>query len=89
MPSCYGELLYPHDSMITNTKGESVNKSSWNPIRYSSAFVVGVLLFWAFGRDLFDFKSAPIFIAGLIGVAVAVLVFAAWNIYYNSHYKGN
>ena len=66
-----------------------MNNPSWNPIRYLSAFVIGVLLFWTFGRDLFDFESAPIFIAGLIGVAVAVLTFAAWNIHSNSHRKEN
>lgn len=66
-----------------------MNKSRWNPVRYLSAFLIGVILFWSIGRDWFDFRLAPIFIAGLIGVAVAVLAFAAWNIYYDSHHKEN
>ena len=64
-----------------------MNKSKWNQISYVSAFVIGVILFWSFAKDWLDIQSTPIFIAGLIGVAVAVLVFAAWNIYYNSHNK--
>lgn len=66
-----------------------MDKSRWHPIRYLSAFLIGVILFWTIGRDLFDFLSMSIFIAGLIGVATAVLAFAAWNIYYNSHHKEN
>ena len=66
-----------------------MDKSWWHPLRYLSAFLIGVILFWMIGRDLFDFISMPIFMAGLIGVAVAVLAFAAWNIYYNSHHKEN
>jgi len=66
-----------------------VNKSSWHLIRYLSAFLIGVILFWEFGREVLDLKLAPIFIAGLLGVAVAVIAFAAWNIYYNSHHKEN
>ena len=69
-------------------KGESMNKS-WHPIRYLTAFLIGIILFWTIGRDMLDLKLAPIFIAGLLGVAVAVLAFAAWNIYYNSHHKEN
>jgi len=66
-----------------------MDKSWWHPLRYLLAFLIGVVLLWSFGRDLFDFNSTPIFIAGLLGVAVAVLAFAAWNIYYNSHHRGN
>lgn len=65
-----------------------MNKS-WHPIRYLSAFLIGVIMLWLFGRDLFDFNSTPIFISGLLGIAVAVVAFAAWNIYYNSHHKEN
>jgi len=66
-----------------------MDKSWWHPIRFLSAFLIGVILFWTIGSDLFDFISVPIFMAGLLGVAVAVLAFAAWNIYYNSHHKEN
>lgn len=64
--------------------------SSWrHPIRYLSAFLIGAILFWMIGGDMFDFISMPIFIAGMLGIAVAVLTFAAWNIYYNSHHNEN
>lgn len=66
-----------------------MDKSWWHPIRYLSAFLIGVILFWTIGKDMLDLKSTPIFIAGLIGAAVAVLAFAAWHIYYNSHHKEN
>jgi uncharacterized membrane protein (DUF485 family) len=71
-------------------KGDTMNnKSKWNQISYLLAFTIGVILFWSFGKDWLDLKSIPIFLAGLIGVAVAVIAFAAWNIYYNSHHKEN
>jgi hypothetical protein len=71
-------------------KGDTMNnKSKWNQISYLLAFTIGVILFWSFGKDWLDLGSIPVFLAGLIGVAVAVLAFAAWNIYYNSHHKEN
>lgn len=65
------------------------NKSKWNQISYLAAFFVGVILFWSFGTDWLDLESTLVFLAGLVGVAVSVLAFAAWNIYYNSHRKKN
>lgn len=62
---------------------------NWSTITYISAFLIGVILFWTFGRDWLDLESALVFLAGLIGVAVAVLAFAAWNIRHNSHHKEN
>jgi len=66
-----------------------MDRSRWHPIRYLSAFLIGVILFWTVGMDMFNFISTPIFIAGLIGVAIAVLAFAVRNIYHNSHHKEN
>lgn len=65
------------------------NRSNWSQISSVSAFIIGAILLWLFGKDWLALNSTPIFIAGLLGVAVAVLVFAAWNIYYNSHHKEN
>lgn len=65
------------------------DKSDGSPIRYILTFLIGVILFWSVGKGWLDLGSTPIFLAGLIGVAVAVLAFAAWNIYYNSHHKEN
>ena len=64
-------------------------KQIWSAITYVLAFLIGVILFWSFGKDWLDLESAFVFLAGLIGVAVAVLVFGAWMIYYNSHHKEN
>ena len=62
---------------------------NWTTLTYMSAFLIGVILFWSFGKDWLDLKSASVFLAGLIGVAIAVLAFGAWNIYYNSRHKEN
>jgi uncharacterized membrane protein len=64
-------------------------KGNWSKIAYVSAYLIGVILFWSFGKEWLDLKSASVFLAGLIGVAVAVLAFGAWNIYYNSRHKEN
>jgi SNF family Na+-dependent transporter len=60
-------------------------KGSWSTIAYVSAFLVGVILFWSFGKDLLNLESALVFLAGLVGVALAVLAFGLWNIRRNSH----
>jgi hypothetical protein len=62
---------------------------NWSTITYVSALLIGVVLFWSFGRGWLNFGSALVFLAGLIGVAVAVLVSAAWNVYRNSHHRKN
>jgi SNF family Na+-dependent transporter len=62
---------------------------NWSTLTYVLAFLIGVILFWSFGKDWLDLASASVFFTGLIGVAVAVLAFGAWNIYNNSHHKGN
>lgn len=64
-------------------------KANWSPLTYVLAFLIGVILFWSFGKDWLDLQSASVFLAGLIGVALAVLAFGVWNIYYNSHHKEN
>jgi len=62
---------------------------NWSAISYISAFLIGAILFWSFGKDWLDLESVFVLLAGLIGVALAVLAFGAWNIYHNSHHKGN
>jgi len=64
-------------------------KVHWHPLTYLMAFLIGVILFWSIGKDWLDLRSASVFLAGLIGVALAVLAFGVWNIYYNSHHKEN
>jgi len=58
-------------------------------ISYVSAFLIGVILFWSIGKGWLDLESTSIFLAGMIGVALAVCLFGAWNIYHNSHHKEN
>lgn len=45
------------------------------------AFIIGVILFWSFGKYCLDFTSTLVFLAGLIGVAVSVLLIGTWNIF--------
>ena len=63
------------------------DKAYWPAISYVSAFLIGVILFWSFGKDWLHLQSVSVFLAGLIGVAVAVLLFGTWNIIYNSQHK--
>ena len=50
-----------------------------------SAFFLGVILFWSFGKKWLNLESPSVFLAGLIGVAVPVLLFGVWNIVRHSH----
>jgi hypothetical protein len=54
---------------------------------YICAFLLGVILFWSFGKSWLNLESMLVFLAGLIGVAVPVLIFGVWNILRNSHHK--
>ena len=65
------------------------NKIRWYPLTYVMAFLIGAILFWSFGKDWLEFESALVFLAGLIGVAVAVLAFGVWNIRHDSDHKEN
>jgi hypothetical protein len=51
------------------------------------AFLLGVILFWSFGKNWLNLESMLVFLAGLIGVAVPVLTFGVWNILRNSRHK--
>ncbi len=59
-------------------------KGNWSTIAYVSAFLIGVILFWSFGKDWLNLESMLVFLAGLLGVALVVLVFGLWNIFQNS-----
>ena len=52
-----------------------------------AAFLLGVILFWSFGKNWLNLESRPVFLAGLIGVGVSVLLFGVWNIIRNSKNK--
>jgi high-affinity Fe2+/Pb2+ permease len=51
------------------------------------AFLIGVVLFISFGRHWLHLESMLVFLAGLLGVALAVLVFGILNLLRNSHKK--
>ena len=55
---------------------------------YVAAFLIGVLLFWSVGKDWLNLESVAVFLAGLLGVALAVLLFVMWNITRHSRSKG-
>ena len=62
------------------------SKTNVHTVTYLSAFLIGVILFWSFGKGWLNLESALVFLAGLIGVALAVLVYGIWNIRHNSHH---
>lgn len=53
------------------------------------AFLVGVILFVSFGRYWLALESMLVFLAGLGGVAIAVLIFGIASILRNSNNKGD
>jgi SNF family Na+-dependent transporter len=60
-----------------------------HPWSMTCAFLLGVILFWSFGKDWFPLESTLVFLAGLLGVALAVLGFGIWNIRKDSRRKEN
>ncbi len=63
------------------------DEANWSVISYISAFLIGVILFWSIGKNWLNLESESVFLAGLIGVAMAVLAFGAWKIRHNSHHE--
>ncbi len=63
------------------------NKANLSAIAYVSAFLIGVILFWSFGKQWLNLESGLVFLSGLIGVGVAVILFGAWNIIRYSNNK--
>ena len=51
---------------------------------YISAFLIGIILFWSIGKNWLNLESMLVFLAGVAGVALVVLVFGLWNIFQNS-----
>jgi len=56
---------------------------NWTTLTYVSAFLIGGILFWSFGKYWLNFESMSVFLAGCMGVALVVLVFATLNILRN------
>ena len=57
---------------------------NWSMVSGIAAFLIGVILLWSFGKHWLNFDSALIFLAGLLGVTIPVLIFGIWKIYHHS-----
>jgi len=64
-----------------------IDEANWSVISYVSAFLIGIVLFLSIGKNWLNLESDSLFLAGLIGVVMAVLAFGAWKICHNSHHK--
>lgn len=60
------------------------SRTNFSVMPYLCAFIVGVILFWSFGEYWLDLTSTLVFLAGLIGVAVSVLLIGARSIFKHS-----
>ena len=67
--------------MSSKKKGKKMKngKVNFSTTSYLCAFIIGVILFWSLGKYWLDLTSTLVFLAGLIGVAVSVLLIGAWN----------
>ena len=65
------------------------SKTNFSTLSYLCSFIIGVILFWSFGKSWLDFTSILVFLAGLIGVAVSVLLIGAWSIFGHSEKHDN
>ena len=68
----------------TVLRAGKMDNRNWSTGVAVATFLIGVILFWSFGKDWLNFDSPLVFLAGLTGVAFPVLIFAAWNIYRHS-----
>jgi predicted membrane protein len=76
-------LQCKHDKLNMN------NNRALPTISLISAFFLGVILFWSFGKNSLNLESLPVFLVGLVGVAIPVLIFGVWNIVRHSHDNQN
>lgn len=49
-------------------------------LSHLAAFLIGVLIFWSFAGDWLDLESELVFLSGLFGIMLAVLVSGVWSI---------
>jgi len=63
-------------------------KRNMPTIVYVSAFLISIILFWTVANDWINLGSPVVFLAGLLGVALAVLLIGVWNMTRNSQSKG-
>ena len=56
-----------------------MKKAKPHVFSYLGALFIGAILFVTFWKTLFGTSSSPVVIAGIVGVAVAVIGFLVWN----------
>jgi drug/metabolite transporter (DMT)-like permease len=56
-----------------------MKKSNPHVFSYLAALLIGAILFLTFWKTLFGTAPSPVVIAGIVGVAVAVIGFLVWN----------
>lgn len=61
-----------------------MKSNNWSTLTAITAFLIGVILLWSFGRDWLNFESPLVVLVGLIGVALPVLIFAIWELSHHS-----
>lgn len=52
---------------------------NWSTGTAVTTFLVGVILLLSFGKEWINFSSPNMFLVALMGVAIPVLIFAAWK----------
>jgi hypothetical protein len=57
---------------------------NWSTITAICTFLIGVILLLSFGKSWLNFESPQVFLAGLLGVAIPVLIVALWQIHHRS-----
>lgn len=57
---------------------------NWSTVSSLAALFIGVILLWTFGKSWLNFGSMLVFMAGLLGVAIPVLIFGLWRIFRHS-----
>jgi hypothetical protein len=58
----------------------NTDKRNGSTLSHLATFLIGVLIFWSFAGDWLDLESELVFLSGLFGVALAVLVSGVWSI---------
>jgi hypothetical protein len=66
--------------ITTSSGGQKMKTVNWSTGITVTTFLVGVILLLSFGKEWINFSSPIIFLVALTGVAIPVLIFAAWKI---------
>ncbi len=56
-----------------------MKKTRLHLLSYLAALVIGVILFATFWKWLFGSASSAVVMSGIMGVAIAVVLFLVWN----------